>query len=145
MSGIPFGIPAEQLTRPNLWRGMLFAEGARPAPDLWRAWDEMGLTMPGTKLKGWWDDGSLATTSSDNVRCSVYSIPGKNGPSFVLAIASWHPKSIVVAVTLAASMPKVTAAAPNITGFQPAMTTVDLNAVAVEPGKGWLLSLHPVN
>ena len=30
MSGIPFGIHAEQLTSPNLWKGMVFAEGARP-------------------------------------------------------------------------------------------------------------------
>ena len=42
MSGIPFGIHAEQLSSPNLWRGMVFAEGARPAPALWKAWDSLG-------------------------------------------------------------------------------------------------------
>jgi hypothetical protein len=49
MSGIPYGMHAEQLTRPNLWRGMVFAEGARPAPGLWVGWDEMGLTVEGVR------------------------------------------------------------------------------------------------
>ena len=83
MSGIPFGIHAEQLTAPNLWRGMVFAEGtvgchpacrvitavlfskavpllavfsaagARPAPELWKAWDSLGLVDTGVQLVGW--------------------------------------------------------------------------------------------
>lgn len=55
MSGIPYGMHAEQLSAPNLWRGMVFAEGARPAPYLWAAWDSMGLTAEGVEIVGWWD------------------------------------------------------------------------------------------
>ena len=63
MSGIPFGIHAEQLTSPNLWRGMVFAEGARPAPDLWKAWDSLGLVDEGVELVGWWEPRPLVTVT----------------------------------------------------------------------------------
>ena len=79
MSGIPFGIHAEQLTSPNLWRGMVFAEGARPAPELWKAWDSLGLVQDGVKLVGWWEATPLVTvtehssnSSSPLVFASVY-------------------------------------------------------------------------
>jgi len=147
MSGLPYGIPAEQLTFPNLWRGMVFAEGARPAPYLWQAWDSMGLTTPGTTLTGWWDDMPLATVSLPaTVRGSVYTIPsgfGRRVTSYVLAIASWHPVNVTVAVTLHAAIGNVAASAPGITSFQEAVANIDLRALPLAAGKGWLVSLKP--
>eukprot|EP00039_Didymoeca_costata_P002367 m.59698 g.59698 ORF g.59698 m.59698 type:complete len:1227 (-) comp11265_c0_seq1:74-3754(-) len=146
MSGLAFGIPAEQLSRPNLHRGMVFAEGARPAPELWMAWDSMSLTTPGTKIVGWWDDKPLATVSSADVKCSMYVVPSVASTDishYVLAIASWHGDNITVSVDLDPSVGKVTASAPNITGFQPAQAHVDLQSITIAPASGYLLLLTP--
>ena len=103
MSGIPFGIHAEQLSAPNLWRGMVFAEGARPAPALWKAWDSLGLVEDGVKLVGWWDSAPLVTvtehssnSSTPLVFASVYlrtspaaTTAGPAMPKAVIAVASW--------------------------------------------------------
>eukprot|EP01051_Picozoa_sp_SAG22_P029734 SAG22_NODE_11171_length_497_cov_0.899497_2_plen_133_part_01 len=110
MSGIPFGIHAEQLSSPNLWRGMVFAEGARPAPELWKAWDSLGLVQDGVELVGWWEPAPLVTItehagniSSPVVFASVYLRKAKDGmavpeeqeeegvsmPRAVISVASW--------------------------------------------------------
>ena len=144
MSGLPMGIPAEQLTSPNLWRGMVFAEGARPAPSLWKAWDALRLTAPGTKIIGWWDDKPLATVSMPDVRASVYVVGGGGGESasYVLAIASWHAQNATVAVVLDKSIgADAKVSAINITGFHPAAADVDLSKLTIAPGKGFLLSI----
>lgn len=142
MSGIAFGILAEQLTRPNLWRGMVFAEGARPAPDLWKAWDTLQLTTPGTKIIGWWDDEPLAKVSDPDVRASMYVVPAAGGSRYILAIASWANNPVNVSITPAPILKlKGTASAIAIANYQPAVSLVDLHSVAVQPGQGWLLSL----
>ena len=149
MSGLAFGIPAEQLSSPNLWRGMVFAEGARPAPALWKAWDAYALTTPGTTLVGWWDDEPLATVSgadvaaAGGVKASVYVIPG-SPPRYVLAIASWAQHNVTVSIQFDAgigSHPMVSAL--EIDNFQPAVASIDAAALEIAPGKGWLLAVDP--
>ena len=99
---------------------MVFAEGARPAPALCKAWDAYALTTPGTQIVGWWDDEPLAEVSGKSssmraaageVKASVYVIPGSR-PRYVLAIASWAPGNVTVSVQFGAAIgshPKVSA------------------------------------
>lgn len=124
MSGIPFGIHAEQLTAPNLWRGMVFAEGARPAAALWKAWDSLGLVDDAVKLVGWWEPKPLVTVTEHNsnssagpvVFASVYvrntaatsalahndwaSSADKAMPKAVISVASWAAVGVNTTCTL---------------------------------------------
>lgn len=145
MSGIPFGLHAEQLKSPNLWRGMLFAEGARPAPNLWGAWDSLELTREGTQLVGWWDAAVPVRSDNADVPVSVYLRPGGRG--CVLAVASWAANSTEVNLdidweALGLHAAGVSITAPAIKDFQPAAeVSVQQPKVIVDPGKGWLLDV----
>jgi len=131
---------------------MVFAEGARPAPALWKAWDAYALTTPGTQIVGWWDDEPLAEVSGKSssmraaageVKASVYVIPGSR-PRYVLAIASWAPGNVTVSVQFGAAIgshPKVSAI--PIDNFQPAVASINIAALEIAPGKGWLLAVNP--
>ena len=106
MSGIPSGMHAEQLTTPDLWRGMAFGEGGRPAAALWKAWDLLNLTADGTRLVGWWDDAPVVhvISPSVSVKASGYlRPPNSDGTSSggAIALASWdNRKDIVVVIGL---------------------------------------------
>lgn len=145
MSGIPFGLHSEQLKQPNLWRGMLFAEGARPAQYLWGAWDSLGLTREGTQLVGWWDAAVPARSDHADVLVSVYLRPGGRG--CVLAVASWAANSTEVNLdidwdALGLHAAGVSITAPAIKDFQPAAeVSAQQPTVIVDPGKGWLLDV----
>jgi len=148
MSGIPFGMHAEQLAHPNLWRGMLFAEAARPAPALWQAWDALKLTVDGTKLIGWWDKSVPVSTNDKDVLASVY-LPA-HGTGGVIAIASW--KNTTTKVKLIVDWKKfgidpssATIIAPLIDGFQPNATLSSMAPeVTVDAGKGWIFDVKKV-
>jgi hypothetical protein len=155
MSGIPFGMHAEQLSSPNLWRGMVFGEGGRPAAELWKAWDSLELTEDGTQLVGWWDDAPVVHVtgaSSGNVYASGYLRPAnRDGTSGggVIAVASWESKKdITVGLSLdwaafGLTATTATVIASPILGFQPAL---ELNPSAlslkVAAAKGWLLDIR---
>jgi hypothetical protein len=149
MSGIPFGLHAEQLSHPNLWRGMVFAEGARPAGDLWAAWDSLELTLDGTQLIGWWDAAVPARSDDADVLVSVYLRPG--GQGCVLAIASWAADSTEVNLAidweaLGLDAASVSITAPAIKNFQSAATvSAQQPTVTVAPSKGWLLDVRPTS
>ena len=150
MSGIPFGMHAEQLSTPNLWRGMIFAEGARPAPGLWKGWDALQLTADGTELVGWWDDAPIVHTSApDVVFASAYLRPAIAGGGGVLAVASWDNNkdtSVELKVDWAALGLNATTAnvsATAIDGFQPALQLDAESLVLTVPArKGWLLDVR---
>lgn len=145
-SGIPFGLHAEQLKQPNLWRGMVFAEGARPAAELWAAWDSLELTRDGTHLIGWWDVAVPARSDHADIPVSVYSRP--DGQGCVLAIASWAANSTEVNInidweTLGLDAAGVSITAPAIKDFQPSATVSPQQPmITVDPGKGWLLDVR---
>lgn len=149
MSGIPYGMHAEQLSGPNLWRGMVFAEGARPAPYLWKAWDSMGLTTTGLELIGWWDPRCPVTVHGDaEVYASVYTRPGK-GCGCVVAVASWSSAAMAnVTLVIDWTFLGLTAAgsvitAPNITDFQSAASLPTTNpTLKVPKAQGWLLEIQ---
>lgn len=157
MSGIPYGLHAEQLSNPNLWRGMVFAEGARPAPALWKAWDLLQLTVDGVELRGWWEERPgkmpVVATNDTDVRASAYLRPSSAGGGIVIAVASWKGAgsgdarvTLAVdwdAIGIAADSAVVTA--PSIAGFQVAATfAVDGGGnilVAVAGAEGWLIEV----
>ena len=156
MSGIPFGIHAEQLSSPNLWRGMVFAEGARPAPSLWKAWDLLQLTADGVELRGWWEEQPgkmpVVATSAADVYASAYIRPSSAGGGIVIAVASWAAGGDVATVSLAVDWSAIGIAAdvavvmaPSIAGFQDAATfAVDSAgnvAVDVKSAEGWLIEV----
>jgi hypothetical protein len=153
MSGIPFGMHAEQLSSPNLWRGMVFGEGARPAPDLWKAWDALGLTADGVRLVGWWDDAPAVRsndTSRTGVFASAYLRPSGGG---VLAVASWDEKlPTTVELELVWAAFGLTAGTANVSaspiggGFQPALQLDAARLVVTVPAKkGWLLDVSSIS
>lgn len=145
MSGIPFGLHAEQLAHPNLWRGMVFAEGQRPAPALWKAWDALQLTLDGTHLVGWWDSAVPVTTNNTAVLASVYLRP--SGKGFVVALASWASTDVNVELnidwqSLGLDENASVISAPAIDGFQPEATFSPTSPILnVDVGKGWLVSV----
>lgn len=167
MSGIPFGIHAEQLTAPNLWRGMVFAEGARPAPDLWKAWDSLGLVDDGVALVGWWEPTPLVTvtehggnSSQPAVFASVYlrsrAHQIKEGgddstakkPRAVVAVASWANTGNITCTLnidwarLGLSASSATITATSIKNFQGDLTVpASRPTIEVPAAKGWLLAI----
>jgi hypothetical protein len=166
MSGIPFGIHAEQLTSPNLWRGMVFAEGARPAPDLWKAWDSLGLVDDGVVLVGWWEPRPLVTvtehggnSSQPVVFASVYWRAETNHnneegdrtskkPRAVVAVASWANTGNTTCTLnvdwkrLGLSASSATITASSITNFQGDLTVpASQPTIEVPAAKGWLLAI----
>ena len=157
MSGIPYGMHAEQLSAPNLWRGMVFAEGARPAPALWKAWDALHLTMEGVELRGWWEERvsrPLVVSSGDTlVPASAFIRPETAGGGIVIAVASWRAAGTSTRVTLTIdweaiglSATHAVVTAPAIDNFQ-AATTFAVNSdgtvdVTVLSPQGWLIEVR---
>lgn len=87
---------------------------ARPAPNLWKAWDSLGLTQDGVVLVGWWDSSPVVTVTSvgsqspsGQVFASAYlraagvkemmttTVAGStNSTGGVIAVASWDNKDV---------------------------------------------------
>ncbi len=144
ISGIPFGLMGEMLNGGgNKWRGMLFGMTQRlgwsgdPRPE-WKFWDE--FSMAGTTMLGWWNPACPVKTDDPEVLVSVYKQHGKA----LLAVASWKPVKTEVKLTvdwqaLRLDPKKTTLTAPEIEGYQTAGVFAAGDAIAVEPGRGWLL------
>ena len=147
---------AEQLTRPNLWRGMVFAEGARPAPDLWKAWDALKLTADGVELRGWWEERPskmpVVVSSDDDVPATAYLRPASAGGGIVIAVASWKTQGTIAKVSLRIDWDAIgvkatdaVVTAPAIAGFQVATTFTVTAGGAVEvrvlSPQGWLIEV----
>ena len=156
MSGVPYGLHAEQLTSPNLWRGMVFAEGARPAPALWKAWDALKLTADGVELRGWWEElpsrMPVVTSNDADIPASAYIRPASAGGGIVIAVASWKQAGDVSNVTLRIDWTAIgvtaahaTVSAPAISNFQEATTFSVAQGgsvtVPVKSPQGWLIEV----
>jgi hypothetical protein len=147
ISGIPYGVMGEMLqNNGNPWRGMLFGMtnrlGWSPGSDprgLWKLWDDFGISQ--ADMVGWWVHDAPVQTGRDDVLATSYVRKGKKT---LIALASWAPERTEVKLTidwraLGLSASKVTLVAPAVNGFQSAATFKPGEAIAVEPGKGWLL------
>ena len=139
---------------------MVFAEGARPAPQLWGAWDTLGLTADGVRLVGWWAEAPLVrvANATDTVFVSAYARPAPRtgaaapagGGGVVVAVASWdNAKATTVALeldwaALGLSPASVTMRAPALDGLQPELTLDPAAPVlTLPPAKGWLIDVRP--
>jgi hypothetical protein len=96
--------------------------------------------MKGTQMSGWWDSECPVKTDNPDVLATVYRKPGKS----LIALASWAKEKDEVrlnidwkALGLDPKKTKLRAAA--IEGFQPEAKFAVDGAIAVEPGKGWLI------
>ena len=147
MSGIPFGLAADQLQRPNNWRGMLFGvtsrafySGAEPA-GLWKLWGEFGIEN--ATMIGWWDSSCPVKTGNPNVLATVYRKPGKT----LLALASWAPEAADVRLNidwkaLGLDPAKARFHAPAVANFQEEATFKRGEPIRVEPKRGWLILIE---
>ncbi|MBE1160925.1 glycoside hydrolase domain-containing protein [Dyella acidiphila] len=148
LSGIPYGLMGEMLQDGgNPWRGMLFGmtnrlpwTGGDPR-ELWKLWDSFGIEQ--ADMIGWWVHDTPVKTDRDDVLATSYVRHGKT----MIALASWAPATVRVKLqidwrALGIAPRTATLVAPAVAGFQPAAQFKPDDAIAVEPGKGWLLILQ---
>ena len=146
LSGIPFGLMGEMLQDGgNPWRGMVFGMTGRlpwagdPRP-LWKAWDEFGIAD--SRMIGFWVEGRPVRTSTPDVLATTYRREGRA----LIALASWAAKPATVKLSIDWAALGIDPAgavleAPAIEGFQDARRFKADEAIPVEPGKGWLMTL----
>ncbi len=146
ISGIPFGLMGEMLQdKGNPWRGMLFGMTNRlpwsgdPRP-LWKFWDESGIAK--TQMLGWWVPSNPVKTGREDVLATVYQGKGHS----IVSIASWAKDAVDVKLEVnwrALGIDPATASirAEAIENFQSAAVFKPGQAIRVQPGRGWLLSL----
>jgi hypothetical protein len=147
ISGIPFGLMGEMLEKGgNPWRGMLYGMTARlpwsgdPRP-LWKLLDEFGIKE--AEMLGYWSPACPVKTDRAEVLATAY----RKKDSSLVAVASWSEKPetfelLIDWKKLGLDPKRVIIEAPAIEDFQPARTFSPGEAIAVEPGKGWLLRLE---
>jgi hypothetical protein len=146
ISGLPFGLMGEMLQdNGNPWRGMVFGMTGRlpwagdPRP-LWKAWDAFGIAD--SRMVGFWVDARPVKADRPDVLATSYVRDGRA----MVAIASWATDAVDVRLAidwaaLGLDPAKASIAAPAIENFQPARTFAAGEAIPVEPGKGWLLTI----
>jgi len=147
ISGIPFGVMGEMLQGGgNPWRGMVYGMTSRlpymadPRP-IWKVWDEFG--MQGSQMIGYWVPNSPVQTDHPAVLATVYQKPGKA----LVAIASWAREKVSCRLTIDFAKLGLDAAharlhGPEVPGFQPPATFQPTDAIAIEPGRGWMLMIE---
>lgn len=152
VSGIPFGLPGELLL-PNasVARGMVYGISQRfgwmpldmvDPSGLWRWWDAFDIAH--AQMIGYWHPSCPVKTSHPQVKATAYV---HHGNRLAIALASWAETPVTVKVEVdwtAVGLPpdKVRARIPEIAFFQPGQERVSLDAITVEPGKGWILEVQ---
>jgi hypothetical protein len=148
MSGLPFGLRADMLEKPNPWRGLLFGMTARafwdksaPPTGLWKLMDQFG--MGDAEMIGWWEERPAASTDQPGVLATVYRKPGAS----LVAIASWAKAPAQVALRidwerLGIDPRHARLSAPEIPGFQPGRQFAPGEVIPVQPGQGWLIQIE---
>lgn len=149
VSGIPFGIPGELLHDANsIYRGMVYGLSQRyawmpldkvnPAP-LWKWWDAFAIEA--ADMLGYWMPDCPVKTSHAAIKATAYVHKGRR---LAIAVASWAKDPVAVrldidwkAVGLDPTGVRVTV--PEIGMYQPALASASLDALPVDPGKGWIV------
>ena len=147
ISGIPFGLMGEMLQdNGNPWRGMVYGMTGRlpwagdPRP-LWKAWDDFGIVD--SRMIGFWADSRPVKTDRPDVLGTSYVREGRT----MVAVASWAKERVDVKLAidwkaLGIAPATATITAPAIENFQAARAFAAGDAISVEPGKGWLLTIR---
>jgi hypothetical protein len=100
--------------------------------------DEFG--MQGSRMIGYWVPDCPVRTDHPAVLATVYRKPGKA----LVAIASWAQEKVNCHLTIDFAKLGLDAAhaslhALEVPGFQPPATFQPSDAIAIEPGRGWML------
>ena len=149
VSGIPFGLMGEMLQAGgNPWRGAVYGmtnrlgwntEGiaCNPRP-VWKVWDQFGIAA--ARMIGYWEPNCPVKTDQPAVMATTYLKPGRA----MVALASWAPAKTDVRLAidwqaLGINPAKAVLYAPGSKGFQKAREWQPADAIAVEPGRGWLI------
>jgi hypothetical protein len=119
ISGIPFGIPNEQLLHmaTNTHRGMLYAMTHRGDFPMWKLWDDFGISE--ADLVGYWNKEPLVKTENPNIYSSIFT---KNDKVLVIH-ANWSMQTESFKpqfdwVKLGLNPDKVKVYKPEIKGYQ---------------------------
>jgi hypothetical protein len=92
--------------------------------------------------RGYWDKLDPVKTDDSLVLATSYI----KKDSVLIAIASWNKNEVMVHIDIDAAKlgwpPGDTLIAPAVDNYQPYQRFTKNAAIAVEPGKGWLLVLH---
>lgn len=153
VSGIPFGVPGEMLLiEAGVHRGMVYGMSHRYAwmpldktdpSHLWKWWDEFEIGK--AEMLGYWMAGCPVKTSHPAIKATAYVHKGRR---VAIAMASWAKKTVSVKLDIdwnAVGLDplKIRVMVPEIEMFQPALAPVSLEAIPVEPGKGWVVVIQP--
>jgi hypothetical protein len=103
--------------------------------------DEFGIKE--AEMLGYWSPACPVKTDRAEVLATAY----RKKDSSLVAVASWSEKPetfelLIDWKKLGLDPKRVIIEAPAIEDFQPARTFSPGEAIAVEPGKGWLLRLE---
>jgi hypothetical protein len=155
VSGIPFGTPGELLqAEASVHRGMVYGLSQRyawvslthvdPSP-LWRWWDEFGIAR--ARMLGYWMPDCPVRTSHPQVKATAYVHRARR---VAIALASWAPERVVVRLDLdwaavGLDPAGVRVHVPPLAMFQPGLPAASLDALPVDPGKGWIVVLDAVS
>jgi hypothetical protein len=153
VSGIAFGVPGELLLPDaGVARGMVYGLCQRygwmdlnavDPSGLWKWWDTFGIHK--SRMIGYWQADCPVRTDHPAVKATVYVRPGR---ALAIAVASWADGPVTVRLevnwtAVGMSPQTVKVRAPEIRLFQPAQNPASLDAVPLEPGKGWILEVTP--
>src|SRR5260221_14075901 len=130
----------------NRRRGMVFGMTARrpwsgdPRP-LWRAWDAFGLAE--SEMIGWWAPDAPVRTDHPDVLATTYRRAGRS----LVALASWAKGPVAGHLLVdwkstGLDAVRATVRAEPVDGFQAEARFKPSDAIWIEPGRGWLLSLQ---
>ncbi len=147
LSGIPFGLFGEMLGVGNPWRGMLYGQsnrlpyGGGDPRHLWKVWDQFGIQD--AHMLGYWTTACPVKTDRADVLATAYVKPGK----MLIALASWAKETTAVHLrydwsALGLDPSRASLRAPAIPGFQEEREFKSDAAIAVPPGRGWLILLQ---
>ncbi len=153
VSGIPFGIAGEILSGSwaNAQRGMVYGISHRYGwttvnpSSLWKWWDSFQIKK--AEMLGYWMQDCPVKTSHPSIKATAYLHKGKR---LAIAVASWAKEPVAVSLVIdwkavGLDPAKVQISVPEVAEFQPALTPVSLNALPVDPEKGWIIEVKKKN
>ena len=150
LSGLPFGLDNQYYVNPGPerpFREMVFAGttcggvNVKATVPMRGFWDQWGIM--GSQMKGWWDTDCPVTTNTADVLATAYVKAGKT----LVALASWANQPVDVQITIdwnaiGLLQTQATITAPAITDIQTATQFQVGQAIHIEPGEGWILSIQ---
>jgi len=112
---------------------------------LWQWWDAFDIAN--ARMLGYWQAACPVQVDHPRVKATAYLHHGRR---LAIALASWADETVTVSLDIdwpavGLSPGAVSARMPAIDFFQPGADTVALDAVTIEPDKGWIIEIAPVS